>query len=140
MKKTTTKLLLINSFLIVTLLTSYAQHPSIATDNNLNDDITIYFARHGKTLFNTYDLVQGWADTPLTDQGIKLARYLGEGFKNIHFDAYYTSDAERQRETMQELLEQKGIKDYKIRELKGLREVFLVVLKVEQIKKWFVRV
>ncbi|WP_218056249.1 histidine phosphatase family protein [Gilliamella sp. App6-5] len=91
MKKTTTKLLLINSFLIVTLLTSYAQHPSIATDNNLNDDITIYFARHGKTLFNTYDLVQGWADTPLTDQGIKLARYLGEGFKNIHFDAYYTS-------------------------------------------------
>ncbi|MWP63044.1 histidine phosphatase family protein [Gilliamella sp. Pas-s25] len=124
MKKPTTKLLLTNSFIIVTLLTSCAQHPSIATDNNIDDKVTIYFARHGKTLFNTYDLVQGWADTPLTNQGIKLARYLGEGFKNIQFDAYYTSDAGRQRETMQVLLEQKGVKDYKIRELKGLREVF----------------
>lgn len=31
-----------------------------------DDTINIYFARHGKTLFNTFDRVQGWADTPLT--------------------------------------------------------------------------
>lgn len=102
------------------LITSCAQLSS----NSSQDTITIYFARHGKTLFNSYDLVQGWADSPLTEQGIEVARYLGEGLKDIKFDAYYTSDAGRQRETMQVLLAQKGVKDYKIQELKGLREVF----------------
>ncbi|MDR1232245.1 MAG: histidine phosphatase family protein, partial [Spirochaetaceae bacterium] len=28
--------------------------------------VTIYVTRHGRTLFNTKDLVQGWADSPLT--------------------------------------------------------------------------
>ena len=31
-----------------------------------DDTVTLYFARHGKTLFNTFDRVQGWADTPPT--------------------------------------------------------------------------
>ncbi|MWN05481.1 histidine phosphatase family protein [Gilliamella sp. Pas-s95] len=125
MKKKTIKTLLTSTLIIITaLLTSCAQHSPKEKDNNTDGDITIYFARHGKTLFNTYDLVQGWADSPLTDQGIELAHYLGEGLKDIQFDAYYTSDAGRQRETMQELLKQKDVKDYKIRELKELREVF----------------
>ena len=34
---------------------------------NKNNTVTIYFARHGKTLFNTFDRVQGWADSPLTE-------------------------------------------------------------------------
>ncbi|OCG42073.1 histidine phosphatase family protein [Gilliamella sp. Bif1-4] len=125
MKKILRKTLLTSTLIITTtLLASCTQHSSKTTNNNTDGDITIYFARHGKTLFNTYDLVQGWADSPLTEQGIELAHYLGEGFKDIQFDAYYTSDAGRQRETMQELLKQKGVKDYKICELKGLREVF----------------
>lgn len=86
--------------------------------------VTIYFARHGKTLFNTFDLVQGWADSPLTDQGIEVAQYLGEGLKGIKFDAFYTSDAGRQRETMQVILKQMQINNAPIHELKGLREVF----------------
>ena len=128
MKNKTIKAVLTTSLLVLTAIsTGCSSHqPSKAANANSDDAITIYFARHGKTLFNTYDRVQGWADSPLTDQGIKTARYLAEGFKEkqIEFDAYFTSDAGRQRETMQVLLKQKGVEDYKINELKGLREVF----------------
>ena len=30
--------------------------------------VTLWFVRHGKTLLNTLDRVQGWADSPLTDE------------------------------------------------------------------------
>ena len=89
-----------------------------------DDTVTIYFARHGKTLFNTFDRVQGWADTPLTEDGIRVARYLGEGLKGIAFDRYYSSDAGRQRETMAVILKQMGVTNYHLNELPGLREAF----------------
>ena len=115
MKNKTIKAVFASSVLLLTTLvaTGCSTQANNATSNNSDDAINIYFARHGKTLFNTYDLVQGWADSPLTDKGIEVARYLGEGFKQQHiqFDAYYTSDAGRQRETMQVLLQQKGVKD-----------------------------
>lgn len=115
----------INRLLVIGLLTISTALTGCANQTKTEDDtVTIYFARHGKTLFNTFDLVQGWADSPLTEQGIEVARYLGEGLKGIEFDAYYTSDAGRQRETMQVILDQMGVKDYKINELPGLREVF----------------
>ena len=130
MKNKTIKIALTTGLLVLTAFTTGCSNQStkasVNNENTNSEEITIYFARHGKTLFNTYDLVQGWADSPLTDKGIEVARYLGEGFKDkqIQFDAYYTSDAGRQRETMQVLLQQKGVQDYQIQELKGLREVF----------------
>ena len=78
---------------------------------NKNNTVTIYFARHGKTLFNTFYRVQGWADSPLTEPGIEVAKYLGEGLKDIKFSGYYSSDAGRQRETMEVILMQMGIRD-----------------------------
>ena len=96
MKNKTIKAVLTTSaLLLTTLATGCSSQANNTTSNNSDDAINIYFARHGKTLFNTYDLVQGWADSPLTDKGIEVARYLGEGFKEqqIQFDDYYTSDA-----------------------------------------------
>lgn len=92
----------------------------------MKDDgsINIYFARHGKTLLNTFDRVQGWADSPLTEDGIRVARYLGEGLKEVKFDRFYSSDAGRQRETLAVILKQAGIADYHPIELPGLREAF----------------
>jgi probable phosphoglycerate mutase len=89
-----------------------------------DDSVTIYFARHGKTLFNTFDRVQGWADSPLTEDGVRVARYLGEGLKEIKFDRFYSSDAGRQRETMAVILKQAGVNNYQLTELTGLREAF----------------
>ncbi|BFO08044.1 histidine phosphatase family protein [Serratia rubidaea] len=106
------------------LCTSTAVGAVESTPPQTDEAITIYFARHGKTLFNTFDRVQGWADSPLTEDGIRVARYLGEGLKGIKFDSYYSSDAGRQRETMAVILRQAGVKDYQLIELPGLREAF----------------
>lgn len=106
-------------------LTSAATCFAADTPPSAQDDtVTIYFARHGKTLFNTFDRVQGWADTPLTEDGVRVARYLGEGLKGIKFDRFYSSDAGRQRETMAVILKQMGVTSYHLNELTGLREAF----------------
>jgi probable phosphoglycerate mutase len=89
-----------------------------------SDTITLWFARHGKTWLNTLDRVQGWADSPLTDEGTQVARYLGEGLKAIPFDSYYSGDAGRQRETIQLIRAARGDNSEPTVEMKALREVF----------------
>ncbi|WP_431225637.1 histidine phosphatase family protein [Serratia sp. L9] len=108
------------------LLASVLSLSSISAFNvaaEQTDSVNIYFARHGKTMLNTYDRVQGWADSPLTPAGIETARYLGAGLKGIPFDRYYTSDAGRQRETMQVILKEMGKSEVKVTELPDLREM-----------------
>ncbi|WP_392562556.1 histidine phosphatase family protein [Orbus sturtevantii] len=114
----------LSKLIIIVLLSITTALVGCSNQSKNDDTVTIYFARHGQTLFNSFDLVQGWADSPLTEQGIDVARYLGEGLKDIKFDTYYTSDAGRQRQTMQVILKQMGVKNYTINELQGLREVF----------------
>jgi len=110
------------ALMMVASSTTYAA-TEIPTDKG-DGTITIYFARHGKTLLNTFDRVQGWSDSPLTEDGIRVARYLGEGLKGIPFDSFYSSDAGRQRETMAVILKQIGVENYQLTELFGLREAF----------------
>lgn len=52
--------------------------------------IDIYITRHGETLYNIMNCVQGWVDSPLTDLGTGLATKLGVGLKNIEFEAVFT--------------------------------------------------
>lgn len=61
--------------------------------------LNVYLVRHGKTMFNTSRRVQGWSDTPLTNEGIEVAEFLGRGLREIPFDAVYTSDRGRTIET-----------------------------------------
>lgn len=89
----------------------------------MSSKITFYIARHGKTLLNTLDRVQGWCDSPLTAEGIEVAQYLGAGMKDIHLDAAYTSDLRRTRETAEIILKEKGQTNLPILEKFGFREV-----------------
>lgn len=86
--------------------------------------ITFYIARHGQTIMNALDRVQGWCDSPLTQQGIEVARYLGYGFdeKGISFRSAYCSDLRRTRQTAQVVLEAKGQGNIPITECAGFRE------------------
>ncbi|TFJ42771.1 hypothetical protein CKN73_04285 [Carnobacterium divergens] len=84
--------------------------------------VTFYIARHGKTLFNTMDRVQGWSDTPLTEQGREVAEDLGRGLKDIKFKSAYSSDLGRARETAQLVLATNGQKKLAITPKKTLRE------------------
>ncbi|MFT3876654.1 MAG: histidine phosphatase family protein [Propioniciclava sp.] len=62
-------------------------------------DVTVYVVRHGKTMLNTTDRVQGWADAPLTPEGAEVVKAAGRGLKDIQFDAAYSSDSGRAVET-----------------------------------------
>ena len=66
--------------------------------------ITAYFVRHGQTMLNHYNKVQGWIDSPLTDRGIADAKRAGEQLKGINFTAAYSSDSGRAIETARHIL------------------------------------
>ena len=88
--------------------------------------LTLHFIRHGETYFNLYDRVQGWGDSPLTEQGINDAIRSGKGLKDMKFDAVYTSDLSRTIETAKLILEvnNQTATDLEIIPLPEFREIF----------------
>ncbi|WP_287881397.1 histidine phosphatase family protein [Aquitalea sp.] len=73
-------------------------------------DIEIYIARHGRTMLNASDRVQGWSDAVLTPQGQRQAISLGRGLakQGILFNAAYSSDSGRALQTARLLLAHNG--------------------------------
>ena len=88
----------------------------------MNAKLNIYVVRHGKTMMNTLERVQGWCDSPLTLEGIEVARFLGYGLSDIKFRTAYCSDLKRTRQTVQIILGAGDQQDIPIIELAGLRE------------------
>ncbi|MGG5316175.1 histidine phosphatase family protein [Enterococcus sp. AZ072] len=67
-------------------------------------ETNLYIVRHGKTMFNTLERVQGWCDTPLTPTGRDGIQYVGLGLQDTKFEEAYSSDSGRAIETMRILL------------------------------------
>lgn len=113
----------IKYILLVVLLgampSTYAQKKSAASKDNT---VVLYIARHGKTILNTMDRVQGWADTPLTPAGVEVAEFLGKGLQDISFKAAYSSDLGRARQTARIVLNSKGQADMPLIEVPQMRE------------------
>lgn len=65
---------------------------------------TLYVVRHGKTMFNALERVQGWCDTPLTKQGQEEIHYAGLGLKEVPFKLAFSSDSGRAIETSRLIL------------------------------------
>jgi probable phosphoglycerate mutase len=85
--------------------------------------VTIYVTRHGRTLFNTKDLAQGWADSPLTPEGIAVAEDLGRGLRDVPFDYVISSDLVRARQTARLVMSHNRVsKDYRLEDSEMLRE------------------
>lgn len=84
--------------------------------------ITFYIVRHGKTMMNTLDMVQGWCDSPLTNEGIKVAEDLGKGMRDITFRSAYCSTLRRTFQTAQIVLKSKGQHDLPVTEIEGFKE------------------
>ncbi|WP_052466438.1 histidine phosphatase family protein [Beduini massiliensis] len=61
--------------------------------------INFYIVRHGQTIFNQKDMVQGWCDSPLTQTGINQAIGAGIGLNDVSFTHAYTSISERAYDT-----------------------------------------
>lgn len=60
---------------------------------------TFYIIRHGQTEWNLKKIIQGHKDSPLTEIGINLAKQHAENLKNIQFDAIFSSDSLRAKQT-----------------------------------------
>ncbi len=60
---------------------------------------TFYIVRHGETEWNVKGLLQGQADSALTQTGIEQAHRLKQKFKDILFDAAFSSDLDRAHHT-----------------------------------------
>ena len=61
--------------------------------------------RHGETLFNFQQILQGHCDSPLTEKGEKQARLLSARLKNDIIDEVYSSDLPRTRRTTELILD-----------------------------------
>lgn len=68
--------------------------------------VTFYIVRHGKTMLNTTDRVQGWSDAVLTPAGEEVVTDAGKGLKDVVFTSAYSSDSGRAIQTANLILEQ----------------------------------
>lgn len=78
--------------------------------------------RHGETLWNKEQRLQGWLDSPLSENGILHAEKLRDHLKNFSFTAAYSSSSGRAKETLHILL---GDRQLPIYYEDDLREIFL---------------
>ncbi|CAM3702906.1 histidine phosphatase family protein [Erysipelothrix urinaevulpis] len=78
----------------------------------------IYLIRHGQTLFNQQQKIQGFCDSPLTELGIKQALVAREHIDQLdfNFDEAYCSTSERASDTLE------IITDLPYKRVKDLRE------------------
>ena len=63
-----------------------------------------YIIRHGETNENRLGIIQGQMDTKLNDTGRHQAHLVGQAVKHINFHQAYTSDLERARKVLHNLL------------------------------------
>lgn len=81
---------------------------------------TFYIVRHGRTQFNVLGRFQGWCDSPLTEDGVDLAKRLYKGLYDIPFELAASSTCERAIDTLENMLGDRKIPTI---HHKNLREV-----------------
>ncbi|MES9685456.1 histidine phosphatase family protein [Bacillus sp. AFS001701] len=90
----------------------------------MKNRIHLYLIRHGETYLNRYKRMQGWADSPLTEEGKLVAIECGNRLSDIQFDRVYTSDSGRTVETAELILQKNSYEIPVIRKTKAFRESF----------------
>lgn len=103
--------------------------------------LTLYLVRHGETLFNHRELVQGWVDSPLTARGVGQARRAADQLRRRPLVAAYSSTSERCIDTAEAILEhhphlrlvtRRGLKELHFGELEAMpNERFMASIDVE---------
>lgn len=81
--------------------------------------IVFYYVRHGQTRFNKLMRMQGFCDSPLTEQGVEDAKKAGRALAHVSFARAYSSTSGRTRDTLELILNGRQVPtEY----LKDLRE------------------
>jgi probable phosphoglycerate mutase len=80
---------------------------------------TLLLIRHGETVWNRENRLQGHGDSPLTDIGLMQVNALGKRMQNVHFDELIASDLGRAQKTAAIIAEHTGHpvqSDHRLRE------------------------
>jgi len=112
------------------------------TNNSKNAETILYIVRHGQSESNIRQSYGGHTDVALTDAGREQARKRAQEFKSIKFDAVYSSDLSRAKETAEliklerdlvikttELLRERNFGDLEDRTHKEVREQYQELFK-----------
>ncbi len=81
---------------------------------------TIYFVRHGETDANKKGIFQGHLDVPLSCFGRRQASMAALALKEVPFDAVYSSDLKRAKETSEAIMKYQNCRlvlDARLREV-----------------------
>lgn len=72
--------------------------------------MSVWLLRHGESLLNAAGRLQGWSDAPLTERGRMQARERGASLAaaGVRFDAAFSADGIRHRETARAVLDAMG--------------------------------
>lgn len=96
--------------------------------------IHYYFVRHGETTANADQRVQGWADSPVTRDGMRVVDQVAETLADVRFDLAYSSDLDRCIETGERIL-MKQENDLQLFPIEGFREYNFGGLEDQDIEK-----
>lgn len=96
------------------------QEPVAENDGTVH----FYIVRHGKTMLNTTDRVQGWSDAVLTPKGEETVENAAKGMKEkgLEFDVAYSSDSGRSIQTANIILDVIGQNDLNLKTDSRFRE------------------
>ena len=83
---------------------------------------TLFIVRHGQTVWNKEDRIQGHTDVALSERGIQQARSLRERLAAARIDAAYSSDLRRASETAEIVLSGRDVPLYAMPELREYRK------------------
>lgn len=96
----------------------------------------VYLVRHGETMFNQLNKVQGWCDSPLTVKGINDLKRTADALSQVHFDNMYSSDLKRAIDTVHLMKDANLVSDIgKIKKLPEFREVFFGTFEGDDINR-----
>lgn len=87
----------------------------------MKKQLTFYFIRHGKTVWNTEGLMQGHGDSPLTEEGVNGAEKTGVALNHIPFVAAYSCVLKRTIATASHII---GERDIPLFHHQGLNEQY----------------
>lgn len=69
----------------------------------------LYLTRHGETIWNTEGRFQGFANSDLTDLGVKQAQWLERRIRDLEIDVVYSSPTGRAYDTAKILEERRNV-------------------------------
>lgn len=101
----------------------------------------VYLVRHGETMFNQLNKVQGWSDSPLTVKGINDLKVTARNLSQVHFDNMYSSDLKRAIDTVHLIKDANEVSEIgKIKKLPAFREVFFGAFEGDDIDQTWERI